>query len=276
MRSNERRVDPTVVSVTILLTLGAAVSSFPFVWMVMTSFKSLSESVSSPPTFLPDDWSLANFDRLFTELSFGRYLLNTCIVVLYSFVGMMLSAAAGYGFAKLRFRGRTFLFLMVLTTMMIPVQVTMIPTFLILNSVGLTNTLVGIALPTMVVAFNIFLFRQFMLTVPDDILEAARLDGASELRTFLSIVLPMSKAILAVQAVLTFIGGWNSFLFPLVIGRGQDQYTLSVGLSLLNQQQVVNPPLQLAGATLLVLPVVVLFVICQRQIVDGFTMSGLK
>lgn len=271
-----RRPDLVTAVVTILLTLGALLTSFPFFWMIATSLKSLGEAVGTPPTFLPEQWTVANFDRLFTDLAFGRYVLNTVVVVLYSFVGMFLSVAAGYGFAKLKFRGRTPLFVMVLTTMMIPAQVTMIPTFLIINAAGLTNTLAGVALPTMVVAFNVFLVRQFMLTIPDEMLEAARLDGAGELRTFWSIVLPMSKPILAVVAVLTFIGGWNSFLFPLILGRGEDQYTLSVGLALLNQQQVVNPPLQLAGATLMVIPVVLLFALCQRQIVQGFTMSGLK
>lgn len=271
-----RRFDPLLAVVTVLLTLGAAVTSFPFVWMISTAFKPLSESVDNPPTLVPSDWTLTNFETLFTELDFGRYIVNTLVVVAYCFVGMFISAMAGYAFAKMRFRGRTTLLLIVLATMMVPVQVTMIPTFLILNSFGLVNTLVGIALPTMVVAFNVFLFRQFMLTIPDELLEAARLDGAGELRTFLSIVMPMSRPILAVQAVLTFIGGWNAFLFPLVLGRGEDQYTLSVGLSLINQQQVVNPSLQLAGATLMVVPVIVLFVICQRHIVQGFTLSGLK
>jgi multiple sugar transport system permease protein len=166
--------------------------------------------------------------------------------------------------------------LLVLSTMMIPVQVTMIPTYLILNSLKLTDTLVGIALPTLVSAFNIFLFRQFMTTIPDELLEAARLDGAGELRILMSIVLPMSKPILAVGGVLTFITGWNSFLWPLIIANDQQNYTLSVGISLLNKQLAINPPLQMAGAALMVIPIVILFVIFQRYIVQGFAMSGLR
>jgi multiple sugar transport system permease protein len=160
--------------------------------------------------------------------------------------------------------------------MMVPIQVTMIPTYLILNSMKLTNTLVGIALPTLVGGFNIFLFRQFMTTIPDEVLEASRLDGAGELRTFASIVLPMSKPILAVVGVLTFISGWNSFLWPLIIANDQRHYTLSVGLALLNRQLTINPPLQMAGASLMVIPIVIVFVILQKHIVRGFTMSGLK
>jgi multiple sugar transport system permease protein len=160
--------------------------------------------------------------------------------------------------------------------MMIPIQVTMIPTYLILNEAGLTNTLAGIAMPTLVTAFNVFLFRQFMLTIPDELLEAARLDGAGEARAFWSVVLPLSRPILAVQAVLTFIAGWNSFLWPLIIGNDQDHYTLSVGVALLNQQQTINPPLQMAGASLMVIPIVVVFVLFQRRITQGFTLSGLR
>src|SRR5216683_1499043 len=140
----------------------------------------------------------------------------------------------------------------------------------------LVNTLVGIALPTLVSAFNIFLFRQFMTTIPDELLEAARLDGAGELRILWSIVLPVSKPILAVGGVLTFITGWNSFIWPLIIANDQHNYTLSVGISLLNKQLAINPPLQMAGAALMVIPIMVVFVLFQRYIVRGFTMSGLR
>ena len=262
--------------VGVLLGLGALVTAFPFLWMVTTSLKPLSESRAYPPTIIPTTISLDSYIRLFTELDFARYLLNTVIVVGIGFGGMLLVAMAGYGFAKFRFRGRNAMFLFVLATMMIPVQVTMIPTYLILNSVGLTNTLLGVALPTLVGGFGLFLTRQFMTTIPDEMLEAARLDGAGEWRILRSIVLPMSRPILAVLGVLTFITGWNSFLWPLVIASDSDNYTLSVGLSLLNKQLTVNPPLQMAGASLMVIPILLVFVILQRQIVQGFALSGLK
>jgi len=259
-----------------LLGLGALITSFPFIWMVTTSLKPLSESRAYPPTIVPTTISFDSYVRLFTELDFARYLLNTVIVVAIGFAGMLLVAMAGYGFAKFRFPGRNAMFLLVLATMMIPVQVTMIPTYLILNSVGLTNTLLGVALPTLVGGFGLFLTRQFMTTIPDEMLEAARLDGAGEWRILRSIVLPMSRPILAVLGVLTFITGWNSFLWPLVIATDSDNYTLSVGLSLLNKQLTVSPPLQMAGASLMVIPILVVFVILQRHIVQGFALSGLK
>lgn len=259
-----------------VLLVGAAVTSLPFFWMVFSSVKPRSEAVSSPPRLLPRSPTGEYFRELFQNLDFAQYLVNTLVVVLIGFAGLFLMAMAGYAFAKFTFRGRGAMFMVVLATMMIPAQVTMIPTYLILNRIGLTNTLVGIALPTLVSAFSIFLFRQFMGTIPDEILEAARLDGAGELRIFSLVVLPISKPILAVQAVLTFIAGWNSFLWPLVIANEQSRYTLSVGLALLNQQVSTNPSLQMAGATLMVLPILIVFIFFQKYIVQGFTMSGLK
>lgn len=260
----------------VIMTMGALLTAFPFLWMLTTSLKPLREARTYPPTVLPGDPTWESYVVLFRDLDFGRYLFNTVVVVLVGFVGLAFMAMAGYGFARYRFAGKKVMFLVVLATLMIPVQVTLVPSYLILNKIGLTGTVVGIAVPTLVSAFGIFLFRQFMETLPDEIFEAARLDGAGEFRIFRSIVLPLSKPILAVQTILTFIAGWNSFLWPLVIAGKQDNYTLSVGLALLNQQQSVNPPLQMAGATLMVIPTVLLFVALQRFVVAGFTMSGLK
>ena len=264
-----RRFKPRPVIIGTLLALGAVITSFPFVWMITSSLKPLSESRLIPPSLLPQNPTFDSYVRLFTELDFARYLLNTLIVVAISFGGMFLIAMAGYGFAKFRFRGRNVMFLLVLATMMIP-------NFLILNSIQLTNTLVGVALPTLVSGFTLFLARQFMTTIPDEILEAARIEGAGEARILRSIVFPMSRPILAVIGVLTFITAWNSFLWPLIIATDSDNYTLSVGLNLLNSQLTVSPPLQLAGASLMVIPILVVFVLLQRHIVQGFTMSGLK
>ena len=275
-RSYAKRRRALTVTIGVALLLGAMITAFPFLWMLATAFKPQRESVTFPPTILPKEPTLQWFTMLFTELDFGRYLVNTVIVVLIGFVGLLLMAMAGYAFAKFDFRGRNWMFFIVLATMMIPIQVTMIPTYLILNGMKLTNTLVGIALPTLVSGFSIFLFRQFMTTIPTDMLEAARLDGAGEFRTFWQIVLPMSKPILAVQVVLTFIAGWNSFLWPLIIASDQKLYTLSVGLALLNQQLAVNPSLQMAAASVMVVPILIVFIVFQRYVMQGFALSGLK
>ncbi|MEA9987119.1 carbohydrate ABC transporter permease [Subtercola sp. RTI3] len=275
-QASRRPRNKLTIIVGIVLGIGALATAFPFIWMVTSSLKPRSESVAYPPRILPQEPTLDFFVQLFQDLDFGRYLLNTIGLVLISMIGLLLMAMAGYGFAKFTFRGRDGLFFLVLVTMMIPVQVTMIPTYLILNGMKLTNTLVGIALPTLVSGFSVFLFRQFMSTLPSEMLEAARIDGAGEFRIFLQIVLPLSKPILAVQVILTFIASWNSFLWPLIIANDERLYTLSVGIALLNQQIATNPSLQMAAATLMVVPILVIFVVFQRYVVQGFALSGLK
>lgn len=274
-----RRVTTSLSSTAIIgmvLGLGALVTAFPFFWMIAGAVKPRSESVAYPPRVIPQEPTFEFLTQLFRDLDFGRYLVNTIVIVLISMVGIILMAMAGYGFSKFRFPGREPLFFLVLVTMMIPIQVTMIPTYLILNGMKLTNTLIGIALPGLVSGFSVFLFRQFMSTIPDEVIEAARIDGASEARIFWRIILPLSKPIIAVQIVLTFIAGWNSFLWPLIIANDERLYTLSVGVSLLNRQIANNPSLQMAAATLMVAPILVIFAIFQRFIVQGFTLSGLK
>jgi multiple sugar transport system permease protein len=259
-----------------ILAVGALITAFPFFWMVTTALKPQQDSVHYPPVIIPTKVTLQFFVSLFTELDFGRYLLNTVMLVVIGFFGLLLVSMAGYGFSKFEFRWKNSLFFLVLATMMIPIQVTMIPTYLILQHMKLVNTIIGMAIPTLVSGFSIFLFRQFMATIPNEILEAGKLDGAGEWRIFIKIVMPMSIPILAVQAVLTFISGWNSFLWPLILSNDQSKYTLSVGLSLLNKQVSTNPSLQMAAASLMVVPILIVFAFLQKYIVQGFALSGLK
>lgn len=276
MESNtvNKKIEKTIVS--ILLIIGGILVSIPFFWMIASSFKPSGEVLLFPPTLFPENPTLDNYINLFERLNFGVYLKNTLIIVLFSFVGLLLNAMAGYGFAKYKFKGREPIFYMVLATMMIPAQVTMIPVYLILNEMGLTNTMTGIVLPGLAVAFSIFLFRQFMTTIPTDLIEAARLDGAGEFYIFFRLIIPIAKPIFAVQGILTFIGAWNSFLWPLIIANDESLYTLSVGLSLLQGQYASNYGLQMAGAAFMVVPIIIMFSLFQKYIVEGFTMSGLK
>jgi multiple sugar transport system permease protein len=260
----------------IILTLGGLLVAIPFIWMILSAFKTESEVLQLTPTLWPETFTTENFIYLFENMNFAVYLKNTIIIVLCSFVGLFFNAMAGYAFAKYKFKGREKLFYLVLATMMIPGQVTMIPVYLILNQMGLTNTMAGVVLPGLVGAFSIFLFRQFMSTIPDELLEAARLDGASEFRVFMQLILPISKPIMAVQGILTFIGGWNSFLWPLIIANDESLYTLSVGLSLLKGQYGGNFALQMAGSTFMVVPIVIIFIIFQKHIIEGYTISGMK
>lgn len=264
------------IAVIAILTVGGFFMILPFIWMVLSSLKTDTEILKIPPTIWPETFTLDNFTKLFTEMDFAIYLKNTLIIVFFSFFGLFLNAMAGYGFAKFKFKGKNKLFYLVLATMMIPGQVTMIPVYLLLNAAGLTNTMTGIVLPGLVGAFGIFLFRQFMSTISDDLLEAARLDGASEFYIFWRIIIPISRPVLAVQGILTFIAGWNSFLWPLIIANDEKFYTLSVGLQLLKGQYGSNYALQMAGATFMVIPIILIFMIFQKYILKGFNVSGMK
>ncbi|EMR9049993.1 carbohydrate ABC transporter permease [Listeria monocytogenes] len=264
------------IAVITILTVGGFFMILPFIWMVLSSLKTDAEILKIPPTIWPETFTLDNFTKLFTEMDFAIYLKNTLIIVFFSFFGLFLNAMAGYGFAKFKFKGKNKLFYLVLATMMIPGQVTMIPVYLLLNAAGLTNTMTGIVLPGLIGAFGIFLFRQFMSTISDDLLEAARLDGASEFYIFWRIVIPISRPVLAVQGILTFIAGWNSFLWPLIIANDEKFYTLSVGLQLLKGQYGSNYALQMAGATFMVIPIILIFMTFQKYILKGFNVSGMK
>lgn len=264
------------IAVITILTVGGFFMILPFIWMVLSSLKTDAEILKIPPTIWPETFTLDNFTKLFTEMDFAIYLKNTLIIVFFSFFGLFLNAMAGYGFAKFKFKGKNKLFYLVLATMMIPGQVTMIPVYLLLNAAGLTNTMTGIVLPGLVGAFGIFLFRQFMSTISDDLLEAARLDGASEFYIFWRIVIPISRPVLAVQGILTFIAGWNSFLWPLIIANDEKFYTLSVGLQLLKGQYGSNYALQMAGATFMVIPIILIFMTFQKYILKGFNVSGIN
>ncbi|MFS0614396.1 carbohydrate ABC transporter permease [Lederbergia ruris] len=260
----------------LVLLIGGAITIIPFIWMILSAFKPESEVMQLIPTLFPKEITLDNFSKLFVSMNFGIYLKNTLIVVFFSFIGLFLNAMAGYAFAKFIFKGRDILFYFVLATMMIPAQVTMIPVYLILNQLNLTNTMPGIVLPGLVGAFGIFLFRQFMATIPDELLEAARIDGAGEFWIFARIVLPLSRSILAVQGILTFIAGWNSFLWPLIVANDETLYTLSVGLQLLKGQYGGSYALQMAGSTFMVVPIVIIFILFQKHIIEGITISGMK
>ncbi|WP_288571872.1 carbohydrate ABC transporter permease [uncultured Weissella sp.] len=263
------------VVVGAVLAIWGFITILPFLWMFLSSFKTNAEIVQNTQNFLPKTWTFENYQRLFHS-GFSLYLRNTIVITFFSFVGLLFNAMAGYGFAKFKFKGKGFLFILVLATMMIPGQVTMIPVYLVLNEMHLTNTLTGIILPALVGAFNIFLFRQFMSNISDSILEAARLDGASEWYIFWHIILPISKPVLAVQAILTFINGWNAFLWPLILANDEKYYTLSVGLQLLQGQHTTDYGIQMAGSSFMVIPIIIIFIIGQKYILQGFNIQGDK
>lgn len=273
---SRRRNHVSQIFITILLFVGGLVVCMPFVWMILSSFKSDVEIAQKVLTIWPRNFITTNYRDLFERIQFGMYIRNNLIVVLFSFVGLFFNTMAGFAFAKYQFRGRNVLFLLVLSTMMIPAQVTLIPLYMIAHGLKLTNTLLGISLPTMAGAYAIFLFRQFMSTISNELLEAARLDGAGEAYVFLRVVLPLSKPILAVQAIFTFVAAWNAFLWPLIATTDSRYYTLSVGLGLLQTQYASKLGLMMAGATVMIVPVLIIYVIFQKNIIKGLNVSAIK
>lgn len=260
----------------VVLSLGAVVMLFPFLWMFFGSFKPDAEMMASIPTLLPKNFTLEHYLELFKTMNFGVYIRNTLVIVVYAFVGLIISAMAGYGFAKYNFKHKEKWFFVILITMMVPCQILLIPVYLMILKMQLLNTFTGMAVPAMVSGYSIFLFRQFMGNVPTELIESARLDGAGEQRIFWRIALPLTKSALTVQAIITFMEAWNYFLYPLVIATDESRYTLSIAIALLKNESGTNYGLQMAGAALAVIPVLIVFVAFQKNIKDGFVLSGVK
>ncbi len=262
----------------LLLIVGLMIMVLPFVWMLLGSFKTTAELRQVPPTWLPQNPTLTNFADLFDRLNFLRYFFNSAVVAGGVTAGNLLfGSMLGYALAKLQFRGKRILFLLVLGTLMVPGIVTFMPLFVLVANMGIVNTHMGLILPFLAGAFGVFLMRQFIMGIPDELLDAARVDGAGEYYIFFRIILPLSTAPLATLGILTFLGSWNSFLWPLVVATTEDMYTLPVAMALFaTGQQTSNLGLQLAGSVVVVLPVLIVFVVLQRYFTQGIAMTGIK
>jgi multiple sugar transport system permease protein len=262
----------------LLLSLGLVVMVAPFLWMVFGSVKSPDELLRTPPTWWPKAPTLDNYRRLFDELNFPRYFLNSTIIAgVTTLCNVLFCSMVGYALAKLRFVGRDKLFAVILGTMMVPGGVTLIPLFVLLSKLNLVNTLAGVILPGVVTAFGVFLMRQFMLGIPDELLDAARVDGAGEFRIFWQVVLPLATPALATLGILTFLGSWNNFLLPLIVLTDDAKFNLPVALATfaIGQHSSDNGML-MAGSLVIILPVLVVFIALQRYFTQGIAMTGLK
>jgi multiple sugar transport system permease protein len=266
------------IGLHLALVIGLVVVIAPFVWMILSSFKLTPEVRRYPTSWIPKEPTLQNYRDLRDQMDFPRYFLNSTIVALAVTAGNLLFCSMlGYALAKLEFPGKRILLAVMLATMMIPAFVTFMPLFVLVSNMNLTNTRWGLILPFLAAAFGAFLMRQFMLGIPDELLDAARVDGAGEYRIFFRIVLPLCGPALATLAVLTFLASWNSFLWPLVAASTEDMYTLPVALALFSiGQQESEVALQMAGAVVVVIPIVVLFFAMQRYVIRGIATTGLK
>ena len=272
-----RRVRVAPLALHAALIVGALLALFPLFWMISASFMPTGMANQYPPHFVPHHPTFAHYREIFTRLSMGRFVLNSAIIALaVTSLSLFINSAAGYAFAKLRFRGRDSLFRGLMLGLVVPVQVAMLPLFLLFKEMRLINTYWGVIIPSLASIFGIFLIRQYTLDIPDDLLDAARIDGASEFRIYRSVVLPVIVPILATLAIWTFLTTWNDFMWPLIVLSDQSKMTLPVALASLAGEHVQDTELMMAGSVVTVLPVLLVFLFLQRYYVQGIMSGSVK
>jgi multiple sugar transport system permease protein len=260
-----------------LLIVGGLVMIIPFLWMISTSLKSGEYVLSMPPRLIPNPITLDSYRRIFELYPIGRMLFNSLLVAVLSTLGQLITCSmAAYAFARMKFRGSNLIFMLYLATLMVPFQVTITPLFILMRIFGWINTYQGLIMPGVFSAFGTFMLRQAFITIPMEYEEAAYMDGASPLTIFLNIILPLSKPALATLSVFAFMGSWNAFLWPLFIVREQTLMTLPVGLATLQGRWLTEWNLVMAGTVITVLPMLVMYLLAQKYLVQGYVMSGLK
>jgi len=261
----------------VLFGIVAIIFTLPFVLMLSSAFKTQAEIIQVPPSFFPQDPSLDSFRTVINDAPFFTWFRNSLLVACtVTIIVMFLCSLGGYIFAKFDFPGRDPIFVVLLATMMVPFPVLLIPSYLIVNKFQLINSLWALIIPSMVNAFGIFLMRQFIAGIPNDLIEAARLDGASEFRIFLRVILPMAKPPLAALGIFTFLAAWNDYLWPLIVINDIDKSTLPLALSFFNSAHAQRYDLIMAAASMAVIPIIIVFVIFQKQIVNALVIAGLK
>lgn len=272
---NRRRI--AMVAINGALLLLAIATALPLLWMISASLMPAGEALNLPVRLLPSRPTLEHYGTLFERLNLGRTFLNSLLLAsMITAVSLLCNSMAGYAFAKLRFRGRGRLFAILLATLIVPPQVTVLPLFLEIRALGLVNSFGGILVAAIATVFGIFLIRQFALGIPDELLDAARLDGASELRIYWTVVLPLMRPILVTLGVFTFLTSWNDFMWPLTVLTDESKYTLPVALANLSGEHVQDTELMMAGAVVTVLPGLLVFLALQKSYVEGIVMGSLK
>ena len=259
------------------LLAGALFALVPMLWMVSASLMPTGSATTYPPHLFPRTVTLEHYQAVFTRLKMGRYLANSALItVLVTTISLVVNSMAGYAFAKLRFRGRDRVFRVLSGGLVIPVQVSMLPLFLLMRELHLINSYWGVIIPSMASIFAIFLVRQYAVSIPDDLLDAARIDGASEWRIYWAVVLPVIRPILATLAIWTFLTTWNDFMWPLIVLSDESKYTLPVALASLVGEHVQDTELMMAGSVLTVLPVLLVFLALQRYYIQGVMAGSVK
>ncbi|WP_294540903.1 carbohydrate ABC transporter permease [uncultured Gemmiger sp.] len=261
----------------IVLILGSVLMIFPFVWMILTSFKTQAESMAIPPQIFPSTWQISNFSTALASLPFVNLYVNTGLLIVFRVLcAVLFSSMAGYAFAKLQFPCKNLLFGIVLVQMMLPSQIFITPQYLMLAHMGLTNTIFALVFPGLVSAFGTFFLRQTYLGIPNEIAEAAYLDGCNKWQTFTKVMFPLTGSSCAALAIFTAVFAYSDLMWPLICNTDLNKMTLSAGLSTLNGQYTTNFPVLMAGSLLAMIPMVILYLIFQKQFIQGIAMTGGK
>lgn len=261
----------------IALTAGAVLMLFPFVWMLLTSLKTAGESVQIPPTIFPKEVVWSNFERAIGSLPFARLYLNTALLIVFRVIcAVAFSSAAGYAFAKLHFKGRNLFFSLIVMQMMLPSQIFIIPQYQMLAKLGMTNTIFALVFPGLVSAFGTFFLRQTYIGIPDEIGEAAYLDGCNRWQTFTRVMMPLTKSAMAALTIFTAVFAYADLMWPLIANTDLNRMTLSSGLATLKGQFTTNYPVLMAGSLLAMIPMIVLYLFFQKQFIEGIAMTGGK
>jgi multiple sugar transport system permease protein len=259
------------------LALLALIAASPLLWMLSVSFMPAGAASHFPPPLLPVRFTLGNYRDLFERIGVGHYFLNSLgVATAITVLSLLVNTMAGYAFAKLHFGGRERIFGLLLAALVIPAQVTMLPLFLMMKQLHLVNSYGGVIVPALASVFGIFLVRQYARSIPDELIEAARIDGAGEARIFFQIVLPMLKPVLVTLAIFTFMGAWNDFMWPLIVLTDTSHYTLPVALASLSREHIQDVEMMMAGAVITVLPVLALFLALQRYYIQGLLLGSVK
>ena len=264
-----------VIASYALLTVGGLLMFFPFLWMLLSSFKDLAEIFRF--TVFPENWTLANYRAVLTDTGFPRWFLNSVIVGVATTASVLFFCSlVGYVLVRMRFRGRQAVFLLILSTLMVPTEMLVIPWFVMSTEQGWTNTYWGIAFPGLIPAFGVFLMRQFFSSLPRDVFDAARVDGVGEFGLFWRIGLPLVRPGLAALGIFAFIGNWNAFLWPLIVAKSPSMRTLPVGVALFSGEAGTQWNLIMAASAMTILPVLLVFFVFQKQIIEGVVLTGSK
>ena len=277
MKNKTKKINKSHIAVYVILLSGVLITLLPFLWMLLTSLKTQSEAIRIPPMIFPAKPVFSNYADVFKDVPYARMYLNTIISAVVTVAGqLLLCSMAAYAFAKLKFPGRDIIFVTLLAVLMVPSSFFILPQYLIIQKLGLLNTIPALFIPNLFSAFGTFLLRQFFMSLPSDLEDAAALDGCNPFMTYWKIMLPLAKPGLVSLGILTLRFAWNDLMWPLIVNTSQEKMTLTAGLAYMQGQYHTNYPEMMAGAMMAIIPLLILFAIFQKQFIEGIALTGIK